>query len=38
MTTSSRTEARQSLVSFLAAVPAALLTVWATFGLANFVL
>ena len=37
MTTSSRTEARQSLVSFLAAVPAALLTVWATFGLANFV-
>ena len=38
MTTSSRTEARQSLVSFLAAGPAALLTVWATFGLANFVL
>jgi hypothetical protein len=37
MTTSSRTEAHQSLVSFLAAVPAALLTVWATAGLFGFV-
>ena len=37
MTTSSRTEARQSLVSFLAAVPAALLIVWASVGLFSFV-
>lgn len=37
MNTSSRKEAHQSLVSFLAAVPAALLTAWATLGLFSFV-
>jgi len=37
MITSSRQEARQSLLSFLAAVPAAALVVWATFGLTHFV-
>lgn len=35
--TTSRQEARQSLLSFLAAIPAAALTLWATYGLANFV-
>ncbi len=37
MTTSSRKEAQQSLLSFLAAVPAAALVVWATFSLTHFV-
>lgn len=37
MTTSSRQEARQSLISLLAAIPAAALLAWATFGLAGFV-
>ncbi len=37
MTTSSRTEARQSLFAFLAAIPAAVLVTWATFGLTHFV-
>jgi hypothetical protein len=36
MTTSSQ-ESRQSILSFLAAVPAAALTLWATYGLLNFV-
>ncbi len=35
--TTSRQEARQSLLSFLAAIPAAALSIWAVFGLANFV-
>jgi hypothetical protein len=37
MTTSSRTEARQSFYSLLAAIPAAALVAWATFGLTHFV-
>ncbi|MEX1251291.1 MAG: hypothetical protein WEA77_08875 [Hyphomonas sp.] len=37
MITSSRKEARQSLLSFLAAVPAAALVVWATLSLTHFV-
>lgn len=37
MTTSSRQEAKQSLLSLLAAIPAAALVVWATFGLTHFV-
>lgn len=37
MTTSSRKEAQQSLLSFLAAVPAAALVVWATLSLTHFV-
>ena len=35
--TTSRQEARQTFVSFLAAIPAAALTLWATYGLATFV-
>lgn len=38
MITSSRQEARQSLYAFIAAVPAAALVAWATFGLANLVI
>ena len=37
MTTSSRTEARQSFYALLAAIPAAALVIWATFGLTHFV-
>ena len=37
MTTSSRTEARQSFYALLAAIPAAALVAWATFGLTHFV-
>jgi len=37
MTTSSRTEARQSVFALLAAIPAAALAVWATVGLTYFV-
>ena len=37
MTTSSRTEARQSLYALLAAIPAAALAVWATVGLTHFI-
>lgn len=37
MTTSSRQEARQSLYAFLAAIPAAALVGWATFGLTHFI-
>jgi hypothetical protein len=33
----SRQEARQSLLSILAAIPAAAVTLWATYGLASFV-
>ena len=35
--TTSRQEARQSLLSILAAIPAAAITLWATYGLATFV-
>lgn len=35
--TTSRQEARQSLLSFLAAIPMAAVALWATYGLANFV-
>ena len=35
--TTSRQEARQSLISFLAAVPVTALALWATYGLATFV-
>ncbi len=36
MTFSSQ-ESRQSFLSFLAAIPAAAIAVWATYGLANFI-
>lgn len=37
MTPSSRTEARQSLYALIAAIPAAAIVVWATFGLTSFI-
>jgi len=37
MITSSRQEARQSFYAFLAAIPAAALVAWATFGLTHFI-
>jgi len=35
--TFSRQESRQALLSFVAAIPAAALAVWATYGLATFI-